>query len=126
MKLLSIALLCSLLALIPAALEANVRLTDDSASSQRPVVAIDAFGSSVIVVWQDNREGNFEIYWRGVRNLPKPEIISIEPDSADVRSIAAEGVRGGGGSLPHLATIQAAAVPGGRSRSPATAGSTTA
>jgi hypothetical protein len=51
--------------------QANVRLTNNSAASEHPVVAIDSVGTNV-VVWQDNRDGNYEIYWRRFTELGVP------------------------------------------------------
>jgi hypothetical protein len=41
----------------------NVRLTSDGGSSQRPRVSLDT-PTSAVVVWQDDRTGNFEIFWQ--------------------------------------------------------------
>ncbi len=40
----------------------NIRLTDNSASSENPTIATDENGISY-VAWQDNRDGNWEIYF---------------------------------------------------------------
>jgi hypothetical protein len=40
----------------------QLRLTDDPAESEKPHVAVA--GSRVHVVWQDDRDGNFEIYYK--------------------------------------------------------------
>ena len=40
----------------------SIRLTDDAAESTVPRLAIDA--NYIYVVWQDNRDGNNEIYWK--------------------------------------------------------------
>ncbi len=42
--------------------EADIRLTNNTAESYYPSIAI--FGSVVHVVWQDYRDGNFEIYYK--------------------------------------------------------------
>ena len=42
--------------------EADTRLTDDLAFSFSPSVAVS--GNTVNVVWQDNRDGNYEIYYK--------------------------------------------------------------
>jgi hypothetical protein len=49
---------------------ADTRLTNDASSSSYPF--IDVFGSLVHVVWSDNRNGNFEIYYKRnpTGNLP--------------------------------------------------------
>ncbi|HEY3251534.1 MAG TPA: T9SS type A sorting domain-containing protein [Ignavibacteria bacterium] len=41
---------------------ADIRLTNNSASSFNPSVSVS--GSAVHVVWQDERDGNFEIYYK--------------------------------------------------------------
>jgi len=43
-----------------------IRLTNNSASSEYPCVS--ASGSNVHVVWHDNRDGNFEIYYKRSTN----------------------------------------------------------
>jgi hypothetical protein len=45
---------------------ADTRLTNDLANSLDPSVAV--FGSVVHVVWQDNRDGNYEIYYKSSTN----------------------------------------------------------
>ncbi len=40
----------------------NIRLTDNSASSENPTIVTDENGISY-VAWQDNRDGNWEIYF---------------------------------------------------------------
>jgi hypothetical protein len=57
------------------------RLSQAALPSENPMIALDANGIPN-VVWQDQRDGNFEIYWRIWSTLAKPEITSIQPDSA--------------------------------------------
>jgi hypothetical protein len=56
------------------------QLSRNQAVSKDPVVAADSYGHPH-VVWQDNRDGNFEIYWRSSYSLSPPRLVSIEPDS---------------------------------------------
>jgi hypothetical protein len=59
------------------------RLTTAAKSSENPAVLEDARGQ-VHAVWRDNRDNNFEIYWKWDPKapLPAPEIASVAPDSA--------------------------------------------
>ena len=41
----------------------NTNIVDDSASSEEPVIQTDSDGNAH-VVWQDNRDGNYEIYYK--------------------------------------------------------------
>ncbi len=41
----------------------NVRITNESAQSDRPRVALDPSGN-MVVVWEDARHGNYEILWQ--------------------------------------------------------------
>jgi len=59
---------------------ASERLSNNYNISRNPAVAVGGDGVPH-VVWHDDRKGNFEIYWRAKRDIPAPEIISIEPDS---------------------------------------------
>jgi len=56
------------------------RLTDATKDSENPMIEVDSSGLPHIV-WHDNRGANFEIYWRVWSTLPKPGLVSIEPDS---------------------------------------------
>ena len=48
----------------------ETRLTNDGATSWDPSVAADRFGN-VHVVWADNRDSNFEIYYKlGIKSVP--------------------------------------------------------
>jgi hypothetical protein len=61
----------------------SIRLTHDPGQSTYPSLPIRA-DSVVYLVWQDDRTGQYEVYWKSFPNAlpPKPEIYSIEPDSA--------------------------------------------
>jgi hypothetical protein len=49
----------------------NIRLTSDSANSTRPRLALDPVGNAV-VVWQEDRFGNYEICWQKFNQLGTP------------------------------------------------------
>ncbi|MFZ4592013.1 MAG: T9SS type A sorting domain-containing protein [Ignavibacteria bacterium] len=42
--------------------ESDIRLTNNASSSQTPSIAV--FGTNVHIVWEDNRDGNDEIYYK--------------------------------------------------------------
>ena len=46
--------------------EANTRLSNNSANSSQPDITVS--GSNVNVVWQDNRDGKYEIYYKNSTN----------------------------------------------------------
>ena len=71
------------------------RISDANGESENPAVALDDDGT-VNVVWHDGRHiagpyspDNFEIYWRVRTTLPKPELISTEPDSGMAYTVVA-------------------------------------
>ena len=49
----------------------NLRLTNDAGSSMRPRVALDP-SQNLVVVWQDDRYGNYEILWQKFSPLGDP------------------------------------------------------
>jgi len=56
------------------------RLSLNRYTSRRPAIGVG--GDGVLhAVWHDDRKGNYEIYWRAKRDIVKPEIVSISPDS---------------------------------------------
>jgi hypothetical protein len=56
------------------------RISFNNDVSRRPAIAVGGDGV-VHAVWHDDRKGNYEIYWRAKRDIPKPEVTSITPDS---------------------------------------------
>jgi hypothetical protein len=62
----------------------DFRLTDDPNGSHKPSMALDRDGNAH-VIWQDGRDGNYEIYWRYWYSgtLDPPVVTSIEPDSGE-------------------------------------------
>ncbi|MBN1689819.1 MAG: IPT/TIG domain-containing protein, partial [Dehalococcoidia bacterium] len=55
---------------------ADTRLTNDAGSSLTPSIAVS--GNNVHVSWQDNRDGNWEIYYKR-DTAPAPTITSFSP-----------------------------------------------
>ncbi len=58
--------------------EADTRLTNNSTNSQYPSVAVS--GSAVHVVWNDDRDGNVEIYYKRDPTGNQVGIISINSE----------------------------------------------
>ena len=73
-----------LVLLFDLALQANVRLTNDPASSSRPAVDFDADGN-LVVAWEDNRDGDYEIYWRKFtpQGYPLTGVIKITDNTSN-------------------------------------------
>jgi hypothetical protein len=67
----------------------ELRLTYAEYSTENPSASMDPEGN-LDVVWHDRRDGNLEIYWKRLTGeiLPKPEVTSVEPNSALWNSIA--------------------------------------
>lgn len=64
---------------------ADTRLTNDTAFSESPGVGIDT-GDDVVIVFQDNRDDNYEIYYQKLNNDGTPvggNIRITDDDSAD-------------------------------------------
>jgi len=72
---------------------ADVRLTNDDGNSFRPSISVS--GSDVHVVWQDNRDGNDEIYYKnstdGGLNWGNDYNISNDAARSQIASISASG-----------------------------------
>ena len=68
--------------------DADLRLTNDSAESEFASVAV--FGQAVHTVWSDDRDGNYEIYYKnnphgnpvGVTDNNSPQLLEIFPNPA--------------------------------------------
>jgi len=58
---------------------ADSRLTNNSANSQYPSMSIS--GSAVNVIWQDNRDGNYEIYYK---RDPTGNLIGIKSINSEI------------------------------------------
>jgi hypothetical protein len=56
------------------------QISHDPAISKNPMIDVDSHGH-LHVVWQDSRDGDFEIYWKSSHPLSTPQLVSIEPDS---------------------------------------------
>jgi hypothetical protein len=73
--------------------EADNRLTNNSASSEFPSVAV--FGTNVHVVWQDKRDGNYEIYYKrstdGGTTWDADTRFTNDPASSENPSVAVSG-----------------------------------
>jgi hypothetical protein len=56
------------------------QISHDLAISKNPMIDVDSEGQPH-VVWQDSRDGDYEIYWRSSHPLSAPRLVSTEPDS---------------------------------------------
>jgi hypothetical protein len=59
---------------------ADTRLTNAAGGSYNPSVAV--YGNNVHVAWQDDRDGNYEIYYKKF-TIPVPTITSVSPAQAN-------------------------------------------
>ncbi len=74
---------------------ADTRLTNNSSISDYP--SIDASGSTVVIAWQDNRDGNYEIYFKrstdGGNNWEADQRLSSNPSFSEYPSVTISGAK---------------------------------
>ena len=71
----------------------DTRLTNNSSLSDYP--SIDASGSTVVIAWQDNRDGNYEVYSKrsadGGNNWEADQRLSSNPSFSEYASVTISG-----------------------------------